>query len=137
MAAVEAGLPMDRDGTAAGRTGPADLFLRNEFPDAEGPDELKVFKHAHSIVLLVALVEIPQPAAGVLGTGEAVFVGMALFLTEFDGAVPTGSGLGGFLAMIAARAAVLFPEMADAERAVHAARRDHSRLDRFQFDQRF
>ena len=128
---------VNRDGFSAAGAGPTVFFLRYELSDAEIPNIIKIFQHAHAVVFPVALVQIPQPAAGVLGASKAEMVGMAPFFTEFDATFPAGARLGDFLAVVAARAAVFFPQMPDAQRTVHSAGRNHSGLNRLAGPARF
>ena len=134
MAAAETFVPVDAERVAAVRTSPPDFFLRDEFPDSEFPDELEVGDHAHAVFGPIAPVELPQAAAGELGTRKAEFMRACRARAGLDAAPGAIRGLGGVAGIVAARTAVFLAKMADAEGAIHAARGDHPDVDRPDFD---
>ena len=114
---------------AASGAGPLFLFFFDEFPDAERPDRFEVRDHAHAVLRPVALVQLPQAAAGEGRALAAEAVRMALLRAVAQAALPAVGRARRALQVVAARTPVLIPQMPDAQRAVHPARRDHPRLD--------
>ena len=127
--AAQAFGPVHAQRRAATGAGPLLLFPRDEFPDAERPDRFEIRDHAHAVLRPVALVQLPQAAAGEGRALAAEAVRMALLRAVAQAALPAVGRGRRARQVVAARTAVLVPQMPDAQRAIHAARRDHPRLD--------
>ena len=129
MPAAQAFLPVHAERRAAAGAGPLLLFPRDECPDAERPDRLEVREHAHAVLRPVAVVQLPQAAAREGRAVAAEAIGLALLRAVAQAALPAVGRARRALQVVAARTPVLFPQMSDAQRAIHPARRDHPRLD--------
>ncbi len=132
IAAGEAIRPVNTEQPAAFGAGPFRLFLPDEAADAGFTDPAEIVQHTHSILRPVPLIQLPEACAGeaiaALGTIGGSTCGQAVALCDY--ASGAGWRFPAFRAgqVPAAGAAVLFPDVAPAEAAVHPAGRDQ--LDR-------
>jgi hypothetical protein len=115
---------MDADGAAAFRAGPSGFFFLDEFPDAVFLYISQVFDHAHAVIGAVPLVQMLHSFAGELIAFKAKpgFAGFSSG-TGFDPAAHAGRGLVAAVS-ITAGAMLFYPEVSQANTAVHSARSD-------------
>ena len=82
---------MNTNDLAALGTGPPFLFVSNEMPYAEFPDDLKIVNHTHTILRSITLIQVIQSATRKAVTTEAVLDStLHYLLTVLDSARDAG-----------------------------------------------
>jgi len=115
---------MDTNYPAALGAGPPFLFFLKEIPYAELSDVFEVVNHAHSVLCLIAIIQVVQYTTRKAVTTEAILDStFRNFLTVLDFACDAGLR---FLTVFtpAAGAGVPFPHIGTAQAAVHSTGRN-------------